>query len=83
MFSAGYTFSKSLDQSSSLGEEVNPIDPALSKAISAFDVKHNFVVSYYLPDPDRKVVPRRKSLDQGLGALRHHAFQHRIPGYVD
>jgi hypothetical protein len=25
---AGYTFSKSLDQSSSLGEEVNPIDPA-------------------------------------------------------
>lgn len=43
---AGYTFSKSLDQSSSLGEEVNPIDPALSKAISAFDVKHNFVVSY-------------------------------------
>jgi Carboxypeptidase regulatory-like domain/TonB dependent receptor len=43
---AGYTFSKSLDRSSSLGEEVNPIDPALSKAISAFDVKHNFVVSY-------------------------------------
>ena len=43
---AGYTFSKSLDQSSSLGEEVNPTDPVLSKAISAFDVKHNFVVSY-------------------------------------
>jgi hypothetical protein len=43
---AGYTYSKSQDQSSNLGEEVNPIDPALSKAISAFDVKHNFVVSY-------------------------------------
>ena len=43
---AGYTFSKSQDQSSSLGEEVNPIDPGLSKALSAFDVKHNFVVSY-------------------------------------
>jgi hypothetical protein len=43
---AGYTFSKSQDQSSNLGEEVNPIDPALSKALSAFDVKHNFVVSY-------------------------------------
>jgi hypothetical protein len=25
---------------------VNPINPALSKALSAFDVKHNFVVSY-------------------------------------
>jgi hypothetical protein len=43
---AGYTYSKSQDQSSSLGEEVNPIDPALSRALSAFDVKHNFVVSY-------------------------------------
>jgi Carboxypeptidase regulatory-like domain len=43
---AGYTFSKSQDQSSNLGEAVNPLDPALSKALSAFDVKHNFVVSY-------------------------------------
>jgi hypothetical protein len=43
---AGYTFSKSEDDSSNVGEEVNPLDPALSKALSAFDVKHNFVVSY-------------------------------------
>ncbi len=43
---AGYTFSKSEDQSSNVGEEVNPLDPALSKALSSFDVKHNFVVSY-------------------------------------
>jgi len=43
---AGYTFSKSQDQSSNLGEAVNPINPSLSKALSAFDVKHNFVVSY-------------------------------------
>jgi len=43
---AGYTYGKSQDQSSNLGEEVNPFDPALSKALSAFDVKHNVVVSY-------------------------------------
>jgi len=43
---AGYTYSKSLDQSSNLGEEVNPINPALSRALSAFDVRHNFVISY-------------------------------------
>jgi hypothetical protein len=43
---AGYTYSKSEDQSSNLGEEVNPFDPSLSKSLSAFDVKHNFVVSY-------------------------------------
>jgi hypothetical protein len=43
---AGYTFSKSLDQSSNVGEEVNPINPGLSRALSAFDIRHNFVVSY-------------------------------------
>ena len=42
----GYTYSKSLDQASNLGEEINPVNPALSKALSAFDVKQNFVVSY-------------------------------------
>lgn len=45
-FFAGYTFGKSFDQSSSLGEQVNPVNPALSRALSAFDIRHNFVVSY-------------------------------------
>jgi hypothetical protein len=43
---ASYTYSKSIDQSSNAGEEVNPTNPALSRALSAFDVKHNFVASY-------------------------------------
>ncbi len=43
---AGYTYGKSLDESSNLGEEVNPINPALSYALSSFDIRHNFVVSY-------------------------------------
>jgi hypothetical protein len=43
---AGYTYGKSLDQSSNLGEEVNPLDPALSKALSSFDIRHSFVASY-------------------------------------
>ncbi len=43
---AGYTYSKSLDDSSSLSEEVYPWDAALTKAISAFDLRHNFVASY-------------------------------------
>ncbi len=43
---ASYTFSKSIDQSSNVGEEVNPVNPALSRALSAFDVTQNFVVSY-------------------------------------
>ena len=43
---AGYTFSKSFDNSSNLGEEVNPINPSLSYALSSFDIRHNFVISY-------------------------------------
>jgi len=43
---AAYTYSKSLDQSSNLGEEVNPLNPSLSRALSAFDITQNFVISY-------------------------------------
>jgi hypothetical protein len=45
-FSAAYTFGKSMDQSSNPAEEVNPIKPSLSYAISSYDVKQNFVLSY-------------------------------------
>ena len=42
----GYTFSKSLDISSGYGEQYNPVNPRLSRGLSAFDSTHNFVVSY-------------------------------------
>jgi len=41
-----YTYAKSIDQGSSLGEQLNPIDPRQSRTISAWDLKHNFVASY-------------------------------------
>jgi hypothetical protein len=43
---AGYTYSKSIDQSSSLAEAVNPLNPSRDRAPSAFDLTHNFVASY-------------------------------------
>ena len=43
---AAYTYGKSLDDSSSLSEPVYPMGAALTKAISAFDLRHNFVASY-------------------------------------
>jgi hypothetical protein len=43
---AAYTYGKSLDDSSSLAEPVYPMGAALSKAVSAFDLRHNFVASY-------------------------------------
>ncbi len=55
-FMAGYTYSKSIDQSSSLAEAVNPLNLELSRALSAFDMRHNFVVSYKLRLPVSKVL---------------------------
>jgi len=47
-FLLGYTYSKSLDSSSSSnGEQASPFyDSRATKALSAFDMTHNFVASY-------------------------------------
>jgi hypothetical protein len=42
----GYTYSKSIDDGSNLGEQINPINESLSRVISSWDMKHNFVASY-------------------------------------
>ncbi len=41
-----YTWGKSLDQASNLGEQVDPYNYGLTRAPSSFDIKHNFVASY-------------------------------------
>jgi hypothetical protein len=46
-----YAYAKSIDQGSNLGEQLNPIDPRQSRAISAWDLKHVFVGSYTLALP--------------------------------
>jgi hypothetical protein len=50
-FLLSYTYAKSMDQGSNLGEQLNPIDPRQSRAISAWDLKHAFVGSYTLALP--------------------------------
>jgi hypothetical protein len=62
---AAYTYAKSLDNSSSLSEEVNPITPAISKAISAFDVRHNLAISYMAPLPLDRVLAGPRALSEG------------------
>src|SRR5580692_5908371 len=70
---AGYTFSKSQDQSSNLGEAVNPLNPALSKALSSFDVKHNFVVGYNYQLPFEKLFRASNNWTRGweLSGITH------------
>jgi Carboxypeptidase regulatory-like domain/TonB dependent receptor len=62
---AAYTYSKSIDQSSSLGEEVNPLNPSLSRALSAFDITQNFVVSYNYQLPFARLFHAANRFTQG------------------
>ena len=72
--SAAYTYGKSLDQSSNVAEEVNPFNPALSYAISSFDVKHNFVLSYDYQLPfDELFHPNRLTRGWSLSGITHFA----------
>jgi hypothetical protein len=48
---ASYTYSKSIDQSAGLPEPVNPVNPSLSRGLSAFDMRHNFVTSFHYEVP--------------------------------
>jgi Carboxypeptidase regulatory-like domain len=60
---AAYTYSKAMDNASSwgpgvhdAGEQINPINPRLSRSLSAYDLTHNFVVSYSYMLPFDKVL---------------------------
>jgi hypothetical protein len=63
--SAGYTFSKSVDVASNIGEQVNPFDVRRSEAPSAFDLRHNFVVSYNYDVPLDRIFRRRNRFTAG------------------
>jgi len=45
-FPLAYTWSKSIDQASSISDVGNPFDLSSTRALSAFDLKQNFVASY-------------------------------------
>ncbi|HXW55616.1 MAG TPA: carboxypeptidase regulatory-like domain-containing protein [Candidatus Cybelea sp.] len=71
--SAGYTYGKSMDDSSNLGEEVNPIRPPLSYALSSFDIRQNFVVSYDYKCPLERLFRASNRWTQGweLSGITH------------
>jgi hypothetical protein len=61
-FLLSYAYAKSIDQGSNIGEQLNPIDPRQSRAISAWDQKHTFVVSYTWTIPVETVFRRSNRL---------------------
>jgi hypothetical protein len=50
-FLLGYTYSKSIDQGSDLGEQLNPLNHGATRALSAWDMRHNFVGSFQVNLP--------------------------------
>ena len=65
-FSVGYTFSKSIDQASSISDPVNPFNLGATRALSAFDLTHNLVATYEYRLPLEHVFRNRsKVLTEG------------------
>ncbi|MBZ5593114.1 MAG: TonB-dependent receptor [Acidobacteriia bacterium] len=60
---AAYTWSKSIDDSSGWGDQINVTNQRLGRVISSFDVPQNFVVSYHYDLPFDKL--RRNRLTRG------------------
>jgi hypothetical protein len=63
-FLLSYTYAKSIDQGSNLGEQLNPIDPRQSRAISAWDMRHAFVGSYTVALPVATIFHRSNRLTE-------------------
>jgi hypothetical protein len=63
--SLAYTYSKSIDQASSLADVLNPYDFGQTRALSAFNLKHNFVATYEYTLPLERLVRRSSRWTQG------------------
>ena len=61
-FLLSYTYAKSIDQGSNIGEQLDPINPRQSRTISTWDQKHTFVASYTLALPVERVIGRSNRL---------------------
>ena len=53
-----YTLSKSIDQSSALSDPINPFNYGLTRALSAWDLRHNLVATYQYQLPFDRLFAR-------------------------
>jgi hypothetical protein len=78
-FLLAYTYSKSIDQGSNLGEQLNPLDLRATRAISAWDMKHNFVASYQVNLPFDLLFKRSDRLTDGWSIAGTTRFSTGLP----
>jgi hypothetical protein len=74
-----YTYGKSLDQSSSIQEQVYPYNYREEYGPSAFDIKHNFVFSYNYELPFAKLTGKANRLTQGWSLSGITRFASGLP----
>jgi Carboxypeptidase regulatory-like domain len=78
-FLMGYTYSKSIDQGSNLGEQLDPLNLRGTRAISAFDMKHNFVASYQVNLPFDQLFRVKNRLTDGWSLSGTTRFSTGLP----
>ena len=68
-----YTYSKSIDNASSLADAADPFNLQLMRALSAFDLKHNLVATYEYTLPVERLTKRSNRWTQGwvLSGITH------------
>jgi hypothetical protein len=76
---ASYTYGKALDQSSSIQEQVYPYNYREEYAPSAFDIRHNFVVSYNYELPFAKLSGQANRLTDGWALSGITRFASGLP----
>jgi hypothetical protein len=64
-FLVGYTYSKSIDQASSMSDPIDPFDFGATRALSAFNLTQNLVVSYEYQLPFDRFSSHAKALTRG------------------
>jgi hypothetical protein len=78
-FLLGYTYSKSIDQGSNLGEQLNPLNAAATRAISAWDMRQNFVASYRVSLPFDLLFKRSDRFTDGWSVAGTTRFSTGLP----
>jgi hypothetical protein len=78
-FLLGYTYSKSLDQGSNLGEQLNPLNLTATRAISAWDMRHNFVGTFEVNLPFDRLSGRGNRFTDGWSIAGTARFSTGLP----
>ena len=80
-FYFNYTWSKSIDQASSISDTGNPFNLASTRcAHSAFDIRHNFVATYSVNLPFDRISSHWRSVTGGWQLSWNHPHHHGFPG---